>query len=418
MKKLLTVAFALAVLAGVFLFHTASAQQLQPWNVVADVSCQGKTFHYDLSKEMQPYVENCNNRGFFLGAKGKQNLAENLLAQGLPFDAVAEYVLPGFDNFVKKFSFVNVQKKDASVLFDKEGFHYKKGNDGVWADRQKLFEMLLKSNGKHLSLQLPLATDKAVTVQELQRNTVKKGSFTTSFNSANANRCHNIAKATESLNGITVPDGEQFSFNDIVGKRTKERGYLDAKVIVDGNYTDGVGGGVCQVSTTLYNALLLSEILPKACQHSLVSSYVMAGFDAMVSDGGADLTFVNNTGSALYICGKVNSSQGTVTFTVYGVPNAYRVERENSETRESFGVVEVVDPQKYPELVYTDQTKVVVNGSDGVRSQSFLCFYDGEKLVERKLFRENTYKKVDKVVARGSLERPCLQNPQDATAEG
>src|SRR5699024_10644135 len=142
------------------------AQQLQPWNVVADVSCQGKTFHYDLSKEMQPYVENCDNRGFFLGAKGKQNLAENLLAQGLPFDAVAEYVLPGFDNFVKKFSFVNVQKKDASVLFDKEGFHYKKGNDGVWADRQKLFEMLLKSNGKHLSLQLPLATDKAVTVQE------------------------------------------------------------------------------------------------------------------------------------------------------------------------------------------------------------------------------------------------------------
>ena len=103
---------------------------------------------------------------------------------------------------------------------------------------------------------------------------------------------------------------------------------------------------------------------------------------------------------------------------MYGVPNAYRVERENSETREPFGVVEVVDPQKYPELVYTDQTKVVVNGSDGVRSQSFLCFYDGEKLVERKLFRENTYKKVDKVVARGSLERPCLQNPQDATAEG
>ena len=95
MKKLLTVAFALAVLAGVFLFHTASAQQLQPWNVVADVSCQGKTFHYDLSKEMQPYVDNCNNRGFFLGAKGKQNLAENLQAQGLPFDAVAEYVLPG-----------------------------------------------------------------------------------------------------------------------------------------------------------------------------------------------------------------------------------------------------------------------------------------------------------------------------------
>ena len=119
----------------------------------------------------------------------------------------------------------------------------------------------------------------------------------------------------------------------------------------------------------------------------------MAGFDAMVSDGGADLTFVNNTGSALYICGKVNSSQGTVTFTVYGVPNAYRVERENSETREPFGVVEVVDPQKYPELVYTDQTKVVVNGSDGVRSQSFLCFYDGENLWKESCFAKTPTKR-------------------------
>ena len=87
------------------------------------------------------------------------------------------------------------------------------------------------------------------------------------------------------------------------------------------------------------------------------------------------------------------------------MPNVYRIVRESVSTREEYKTVEIVDAVKYPELVYVDQVKVITTGSDGVKSKSYLCYYYGNKLVARKLIRQNTYKRVDKVVARGSLPR-------------
>jgi len=159
----------------------------------------------------------------------------------------------------------------------------------------------------------------------------------------------------------------------------------------------------------LYNALLLADITPSACQHSLISNYVLAGFDAMVSDIGADLTFVNNTGSPIYIQGAVQGK--SVTFCIYGLPNKWHIERESIAQVEPFDTTEVVDAQKYPHLVYTDQTQVVRGGSNGVKSQSILHYYQNGKLIQSKLIRKNTYKKVDKIVARGNLVRPMEQLP-------
>ena len=267
-----------------------------------------------------------------------------------------------------------------------------------------LFYALLRSDCTTTRIKLPLVYDKAVTVAELKRNTVLKGTFTTRYPNSGVNRCYNIARSTGSINGITVYPNETFSFNKTVGARTEKNGYKQAKVIMDGQYTDGVGGGVCQVSTTLYNALLLANFIPSASAHSLVSSYVKAGFDAMVSYGSADLTFVNDTGHPVYIQGVIKDK--SVTFNVYGVPNKYRVERESVEVRDKFSTSEIVDKVKYPELVYTDQTKVVINGSDGVKSQSYLKYYLDGVLTESRLIRKNTYKRVDCVIARGYAERP------------
>ena len=175
-------------------------------------------------------------------------------------------------------------------------------------------------------------------------------------------------------------------------------------MILDGQYTDGLGGGVCQVSTTLYNALLLSGFIPKAVQHTLVSSYVMAGFDAMVSYGTADLTFVNDTPYPVYIKGETHNK--VVTFTIYGQPNSYEIVRENDEVRERFATKYIVDKVSYPELIYDDQTRVVRNGSDGVKTKSYLCYYKDGVLVMRKQIRSNSYKRVDKVIAHGYKQRP------------
>ncbi len=408
-RTLLLIVFTLAMFASVFLGNKAyAATPTEPWNVVADVVYGEKCVSYNL-KTASIGQDSAQNRGFFCGEKSRRALYSELCKQNLPKDAVYEYILPKFSKLVNSFSNVNVVKRDATVSFNRYGFHYTEGVDGVSVDKEKLFDALLKSRGKKIVVKLPLLFDKAVTVSQLKQNTVQKGSFTTYYASSGANRCHNVALAASALNGITVGVGETFSFNEIVGKRNEENGYKQSKVIVDGQYTDGVGGGVCQVSTTLYNALLLSEIMPSACQHSLVSSYVLAGFDAMVSDGGADLTFTNTGDSPIYIAAKTDSASKSVTFVVYGKPNEYKVVRQNEEIRTPFSTVEIVDKQKYPELVYNDQIKVVSSGSDGVTTKSYLCFYRNDKLAFRKLIRQNTYKKVDRVVAKGYLQRPAEQ---------
>ena len=424
MKKFITIrTIMLAVFASIFIASCATtisqplfaneificsnhvyAESFTPWNVQFAVEHKGDTITYDLSKEIKGLESEADKRGFYLGGKGKRELYEKLIKTGADEVAVYEYMLPGFSKVLSHFSYVNCERTDATVSFGKQGFSYAKGHDGVKINAQKLFEQALNGKGQKQRLTLPLVIDKAVTVQELKQNTALKSTFTTTYANSVTNRCYNIAKAAESINGTTVGVGETFSFNAVVGDRTEARGYKTSKVILDGNYTEGVGGGVCQVSTTLYNALLLAGFVPKAVQHSLISSYVKAGFDAMVSYGSADLTFVNNTDHPIYIGATTKGK--SVTFTVYGEPNLYRIERESVETREKFETVYVVDAKKYPELIYTDQTKVVTSGSDGVKTQSYLKYYQGDKLVATKLIRANTYKRVDQVIARGAQERP------------
>ncbi len=408
MKKILSVIFALAVVfAGAFVVYradTAFAEtDREPWNAVIVAEYRGDVFRYELAKHINGRENESESRGFYLGRRARARLADSLLRQ-LPKRAVYEYLFPDFGDVAEHFEYVCRERIDATVGFDAKGFSYTAGHDGVSVNEDELFYALLRSDGTTTRIKLPLVYDKAVTVAELKRNTVLKGTFTTRYPNSGVNRCYNIARSTGSINGITVYPNETFSFNKTVGARTEKNGYKQAKVIMDGQYTDGVGGGVCQVSTTLYNALLLANFIPSASAHSLVSSYVKAGFDAMVSYGSADLTFVNDTGYPVYIQGVINDK--SVTFNVYGVPNKYRVERESVEVRDKFSTSEIVDKVKYPELVYTDQTKVVINGSDGVKSQSYLKYYLDGVLTESRLIRKNTYKRVDCVIARGYAERP------------
>lgn len=402
MKKL-SISFVLFALAfaGVFVFGQTAWANVAPWNVNVEVCHDGVVVQYNLSEHILPQ-DDADSHAYYGSAKIKAERCRQLLELGLPQEAIFEYLLPGFSNVVKTFDFVCVQKVDSTVTFGKNGFAYTQGIDGKEVDNAALFHAMINaSNGQKLPL--PIATHKAITVSELKRNAVLKGKFTTSFASSGQNRRHNVKRAADSLNGTTVQPGEQFSFNQVVGERTVENGYKTAKVILDGFYSDGVGGGVCQVSTTLYNALLLSGVIPKCYAHSLVPSYVMAGFDAMVSYGSADMTFQNTTDFPLYI--SASAENGKLTFCVYGQPNRYRIKRENDEVRIPFSVTEIVDEKKFPELVYTDQIAVVRGGSDGVKSVSYLAYYYGGKLVCRKKIRTDNYKKVDKIIARGATLR-------------
>lgn len=155
-----------------------------------------------------------------------------------------------------------------------------------------------------------------VTLSDLCDRTALIGSFSTSFAKSGEHRRHNIALAARAIDGCALLSGETFSFNAVVGERTEERGFETANIIVNGDFVKGVGGGVCQVSTTLYNAVLLAGLTPThAAAHSRPVSYVGYARDCTVSSA-IDFTFVNETPYPLYIAADISGN--TLTFRLYG----------------------------------------------------------------------------------------------------
>lgn len=213
--------------------------------------------------------------------------------------------------------------------------------------------------------------------------------------SGSAERLANVKLATAIVGCVTVYPEEIFSFNDVVGKRTEENGYKSAKVIVGGKFVDGIGGGVCQVSTTLYNASLLSDLkIVEHHRHTLAVSYVEKSFDAMVSYGYADLKIKNETGAPVFIRGRVTGNK--LTFTVYGCRQNKKIERQSV-------IVKTYEPtitvEKTDELPF-GQSKVEIAPKKGYESLGYLIITEnGEK--SRVLIREDEYKKVDGVIKTG-----------------
>ncbi|WP_227936332.1 VanW family protein [Alkalihalobacillus deserti] len=136
------------------------------------------------------------------------------------------------------------------------------------------------------------------------------GQYMTYFNKRNKERSHNITLAAEAINNHVVFPGETFSFNKVVGKRTRERGYLTAPVIVRGELSEDIGGGICQVSSTLYNAVDHAGLdIVQRYSHSRRVPYVPSGRDATVSWYGPDFTFNNNLNQPILIQAKIYGGQ-------------------------------------------------------------------------------------------------------------
>lgn len=134
--------------------------------------------------------------------------------------------------------------------------------------------------------------------------------YTTTFNREDVNRVANIKLATRKANGHILYPGEIFSFNDIVGPREKSYGFKEAMEIVDGEFVPGVGGGICQLSSTLYNAVILANLeIVERHNHSKALSYVPFGRDATVVFDGLDFKFINNKSEPVMIMAEINGNQ-------------------------------------------------------------------------------------------------------------
>ncbi len=245
------------------------------------------------------------------------------------------------------------------------------------------------------------------------QNLVLRSTFYTSYPSSSEERKENIMLASRSLDNTFVDVGGEFSFNEIVGDRTTARGYKNAKIIVNGSFVDGVGGGVCQVSTTLYNAVLLAGLrITEYHPHSLPVSYVSPSFDAMVSSGSADFRFVNNTHNPVLI--KTQADRSQIKIYIYGEPSPIKYVRKSVVTEELLPPSEEIvidDTNEFPDLSLGER-RVLSYSKAGYKSEGYIIALKNGKPVSSTKIRSDVYGGVrGKIVeGRGIIVRLPDQN--------
>lgn len=226
------------------------------------------------------------------------------------------------------------------------------------------------------------------------------GSYTTNTTS-NSKRNTNVKLAAQQLNGTIVQPGEELSFNNTVGERTEAKGYQSAAAYNNGEVVQEIGGGVCQVSTTLYNAVVKSGLqVSKRQSHTFEPSYVTPGQDATVSWGGPDFRFINNSKAAIGV--KASYYNQTVTVSIYGIPV---LEDGVTQYLESTKISDLDPP---PPTYEEDQTlqpgeEVVKSaGSKGSKWQTKLIVKKDGQIISSDVDHTVTYKGHNPVVKRNT----------------
>lgn len=297
--------------------------------------------------------------------------------------------------------------------FDKEkgAFIYSGEEKGVVINQEKLAQDMNEAiQAKNFTAQLQAEGQEVEPeISEAQAKEMYKviGQYSTNT-TANRDRNTNIQLAAESLNGKIIMPGETFSFNETTGRRSEDKGYKPAGAYVKGKLVEEPGGGVCQVSSTLYNAVIFSGLNTKERHaHSYEPSYVTPGEDAMVSYDGPDMKFVNTSDTAIAIRAKLEGSLGSrmkLTISIVGIPileEGVTISMHSKKIRE-------LDP---PEPVYEeDQTlppgeeQIVKQGDNGsVWTTNIIKKKNGE-VISDEFFHTSRYKGHETTIRRNSSD--------------
>jgi vancomycin resistance protein YoaR len=280
--------------------------------------------------------------------------------------------------------------------------------NGVKVEKDKLRKTILENiNGdiskEYVKIDVPIEITKPeITSEKLSNINGRISSFSTSFTGSAANRISNIELATKAINGTLLMPGESFSFNETVGERTKERGYKEAGVIIGDKLESGLGGGICQVSSTLYAALLNTDIKAfERINHTLPLGYISKGLDATVDWGNIDFKFKNTLDVPIYLEGYIKDKN--VYFNVYSsqelARKSYELAAEVYETVQPT-VKYIDDPNRYE-----GEEVVVKKAAVGYKVKVYRKTYENESIVNTELISRDYYMPVSGEIIRGTKKR-------------
>lgn len=255
---------------------------------------------------------------------------------------------------------INIPAQNPTMSRENGAFVISPGIEGMEVDLQAsvdaVYEYLTeKWNGEADAIELAVAvTQPAGSEEELAQIKDELATFTTSFSTSDWARSANVRNACDKVNGTVLFPGEEFSTLATIAPFTVENGYYPAGSYAAGKVVESVGGGICQVSSTLYNAVLQAELeVTDRSNHAMAVSYVKVGMDATVSeDSGIDFKFRNDTDYPIYIEGYTTTDK-TITLTIYGVET-----REESHSVTYYSDVTSSTPPG-PEAIYADASQPV-----------------------------------------------------------
>ncbi len=363
---------------------------------------------------LEPTLNEVINYGHEGNIFSKKKIEKKIKKDGLfvsvPFEDIYSGMEEKLENIISE---VESTPKSSGIKFDpnaNEMFSKTEPQTGKIVNRQVLKSEIAKFiAGENLSeIEIPVVDiipDEDF--DSIINNISLRSTFTTNYSTSSADRKSNVKLALSKFNGMIIEPGEEISFNNTTGKRIKDNGYKTAKIIVGGKYVDGVGGGVCQASTTLYNALIRSDIeILQVNHHTLPASYVPLSFDAMVSEGYADLKFKNNLDTPIFI--KTICDEQSATVEIYGQP------LENGLSIQTRAELVKILPHGGDDII-TDykgeyENKVLYRGEyyrlkfpqEGYESKGYIDYIKEGQVISSKEIRHDKYLPQNGIIVEGS----------------
>ncbi len=347
-------------------------------------------------------------RAYAIGREG--NIIKNIIKIGsLPVDRENLRVEENFDkeklekNLKELEEKINRSPKNAILVYENGQIKIIDSVEGRRLDLEKTRQEIIDYLSVKKRIELPIEVEKAeVTSDDFKDINGLLGEFTTQYSKSGSGRKHNIALAASRMSNFIIKPGQEVSFNDHLGDISKETGYEDAGIIVNGEFDKGVGGGVCQVSTTFYNALLRADVkVTERSSHSLPVGYVPMGTDAAISTGYKDLKFKNNYPTNIYVLATTDGDY--LNFKIFGDSS-----KKDYEIRLRPVEVESIDPaikeEKSDEL-YEGEQEVKKKGSKGYRYETYKQVVKDDKILKEEKISKSYYIPQDELVLVGTKKR-------------
>ena len=358
---------------------------------------------------------------YAVGRKGsikeRYKQVKNAEENGLDIQAQYSYDAEKAEKFAAKLKKEADTEKQDSVISREDGrFKITDEVIGITVDEALTTDAVcaVLNTGKPGKVEAVYAEDKpTVTKEENEKSTTLIGTYYTTFSTGYTNRNINLKVGCDYINGTLIQPGEEFSTAKGLKDQTYANGYRNAAVYANGKVEDGMGGGVCQISTTVYNAVIRAELkVTERKNHSLPVSYVPLGMDAAIADGYKDFKFVNDTEYPVFLEAYLDGNKLIVN--IYG----YEIHDEGRTV--DFETVYINSIPKPAEKVTEDPElpegtrEVTYKGSIGHVVQTYKKVFENGKLISREFFNESRYRSVADEVTVGT--KPADETtPADGT---